>query len=153
MGWMGRGSGIFGGMGVRRESEFFFYFKITGLLELFVTEVLDLTVLKLNLLLKVLIYLIRTLQDLTLRLDSLIDEIHAIQSPNMRGESPCDVLLVAHGHLLRAFVKRWLKYPLDFPLSMLMLEPGGVGILSYEEHDINQPAFCLGIGFPLAKTS
>lgn len=38
------------------------------------------------------------------------------------------VLQVAHGHLLRAFAKRWLKYPLDFPLSM-MLEPGAVGIL------------------------
>lgn len=35
---------------------------------------------------------------------------------------------VAHGHLLRAFAKRWLKYPLEFPLSM-MFEPGAVGIL------------------------
>jgi sedoheptulose-bisphosphatase len=46
----------------------------------------------------------------------------------MHGESPADVVVIAHGHSLRAFVKRWLKYPMDFPLSM-MLEPGGIGIL------------------------
>ena len=38
------------------------------------------------------------------------------------------VLKVASGHLLRAFAKRWLKYPLEFPLSM-MLEPGAIDIL------------------------
>ncbi len=100
----------------------------------------------------VLIRPFRTPEDVTIRLDSLIDEIHALQAPNMRSESPSDVVLVAHGHILRAFVKRWLKYPMDFSLSM-MLEPGGVGILSYQEHDINQPAFFVGMGFPLSKTS
>lgn len=65
----------------------------------------------------------------------------------MHGESPCDVLLVAHGHLLRAFVKRWLRYPMGFPLSM-MLEPGGVGALSYQHHSIDEPAALVGIGFP-----
>lgn len=48
----------------------------------------------------------------------------------MHGEKPADILLVAHGHLLRAFTKRWLKYPMDFPLS-LMMEPGAIGILRY----------------------
>lgn len=37
---------------------------------------------------------------------------------------------VAHGHLLRAFAKRWLKYPMETPLSMMM-EPGGIGILRH----------------------
>ena len=46
----------------------------------------------------------------------------------MNGENPCDVVLVAHGHLLRAFVKRWLKHPMEFPLSM-MLEAGAIGVL------------------------
>jgi broad specificity phosphatase PhoE len=47
----------------------------------------------------------------------------------MHGEpGPADIVLVAHGHLLRAFVKRWLGYPLEFPLS-LMLEPGAIGVL------------------------
>ncbi|KKA19171.1 Phosphoglycerate mutase [Rasamsonia emersonii CBS 393.64] len=57
------------------------------------------------------------------RLDDLINEIRAIQAGHMHGEpGPADVVLVAHGHILRAFVKRWLGHPLDFPLS-LMLEP------------------------------
>lgn len=70
----------------------------------------------------------RTPEEVTARLDNLIKEIHAIQGPYMHGEKDSNVILVAHGHILRAFVKRWLKYPLDMPLS-LMLEPGGIGIL------------------------
>ena len=67
-------------------------------------------------------------QQVTDRLDGLIKKIHDIQSAYMHGEKPVDVLLVAHGHLLRAFTKRWLKYSMETPLSMMM-EPGGVGIL------------------------
>jgi len=70
----------------------------------------------------------------------------------MQGEAPADVVLIAHGHLLRAFVKRWLKYPLEVPLS-LMLEPGAVGILSYEGGDIEKPALMVGLGFPVAVHS
>ena len=70
----------------------------------------------------------RTPEQVTERLDNLIEEIHAVQGGSMHGEKDCNVMLVAHGHILRAFVKRWLKYPLDMPLS-LMLEPGGIGIL------------------------
>ena len=55
---------------------------------------------------------------------------------------------VAHGHILRAFAKRWLNYPMDFPLSM-MLETGGVGTLSYQHQRIDEPAFLLGMSFPL----
>ena len=40
------------------------------------------------------------------------------------------IVQVAHGHLLRAFAKRWLKYPMETPLSMMM-EPGGIGILRH----------------------
>ncbi|KAJ9666778.1 hypothetical protein H2201_003182 [Coniosporium apollinis] len=78
-------------------------------------------------------------EQVTARLDALISEIHEIQGPNMHGEKACDVVLVAHGHILRAFVKRWLKYPMEFPLSM-MLEPGGVGVLSYQHHNVEEPA-------------
>lgn len=49
----------------------------------------------------------------------------------MHGEKSCDVALFAHGVLLRAFVKRWLKLNLDFPMA-LMLEPGAVGVLRSE---------------------
>lgn len=70
----------------------------------------------------------RSPQELTDRIDSLITEIREMQKDSMHGEKAADVLLFAHGHLLRAFVKRWLRYPMEFPLS-LMLEPGAVGVL------------------------
>lgn len=35
---------------------------------------------------------------------------------------------VAHGLILRAFVKRWLGYPVDFPMS-IMMSPGAISIL------------------------
>ncbi|CAK3949413.1 Hypothetical predicted protein [Lecanosticta acicola] len=86
--------------------------------------------------------------QVTARIDSLISEIRALQAPHMKDDQPKDVLLVAHGHLTRAFAKRWLGYDMSFPLS-LMMEPGGVGVLSYQHHAIDEPALLLGIGFPL----
>ena len=32
----------------------------------------------------------------------------------------------------------------------MMMEPGGVGVLSYAHHNIEEPAFFLGVGFPVA---
>ncbi|KAJ5653953.1 hypothetical protein N7490_000956 [Penicillium lividum] len=87
-------------------------------------------------------------QDVTDRIDSLIRDIRTTQKDSMHGESPSDVVLVAHGHLLRAFTKRWLGYPMDFPL-LLMLEPGAVGVLSYQHHNIDEPALLVGYGFPV----
>ncbi|PWY84817.1 phosphoglycerate mutase [Aspergillus heteromorphus CBS 117.55] len=89
-------------------------------------------------------------QQVTDRIDSLIEEIRALHQGNMHGENPSDVVLIAHGHTLRAFTKRWLGYPMEFPLSM-MLEPGAVGVLSYQHHSIEEPAFLVGYGFPLEK--
>ncbi|KAK8193585.1 putative phosphoglycerate mutase [Phyllosticta capitalensis] len=88
--------------------------------------------------------------QVTKRLDDLIREIRQIQGPYMHGEKPVDVVLVAHGHLLRAFAKRWLGYPMETPLSMMM-EPGGVGVLSYQHHNVEEPAFLLGLALPLPK--
>ncbi|OJI99487.1 hypothetical protein ASPVEDRAFT_123832 [Aspergillus versicolor CBS 583.65] len=81
------------------------------------------------------------------RLDRLIQQIRTIQQPHMDGSKPADVVLVAHGLILRAFVKRWLKYPLDTPLPM-MLSPGAIGILSYRNRDIDEPAFFIGMALP-----
>lgn len=86
-------------------------------------------------------------QDVEKRLDELIGEIRQIQRPLFQKGSGGDVVVVAHGHILRAFVKRWLKCALDFPLSM-MLEPGGVGGLSYQHGDVEEPAVLVGMSFP-----
>lgn len=91
--------------------------------------------------------------EVSTRLDSLIAKIRDIHRHNMRGESSgCDVVVIAHGHILRAFVKRWLGYDLAFPLS-LMLEPGGVAGLSYQHHSIEEPACLLGMSFPNPRSA
>ncbi|KAI9838983.1 MAG: hypothetical protein M1819_004191 [Sarea resinae] len=72
-------------------------------------------------------------KEVTDRLDRLIDDIRtrfhaqALQHPKGDGP-PGDVLLVAHGHILRAFAMRWTKKNLEDNPAML-LEAGGVGTL------------------------
>ncbi|ESZ91604.1 phosphoglycerate mutase [Sclerotinia borealis F-4128] len=59
---------------------------------------------------------------------------------------PGDVLIVAHGHILRAFAMRWVgKTLMDGPT--FLLEAGGVGTLSYEHRNIGEPAILLGGAF------
>ena len=69
---------------------------------------------------------------MTARVDGLIADIRkrwhapAFDAPDCSG----DILIFAHGHILRAFAMRWLGKTLrDGPT--LLLEPGGVGILRY----------------------
>ncbi|KAH8895990.1 putative phosphoglycerate mutase [Thozetella sp. PMI_491] len=83
------------------------------------------------------------------RLDGLIAQIRKIQEPFMNGGTAPDVLVVAHGHILRAFVKRWMRYPMEFEFTMMM-EPGAIGILSYAHHNQEEPAILVGMGFPNA---
>jgi len=90
-------------------------------------------------------------QQVTDRLDKFIAEIrekwHSKAIGKPKGESPPgDVLVVAHGHILRAFAGRWInKNIADNP--SLILEAGGVGTLSYEHHNIEEPAILLGGAF------
>lgn len=90
----------------------------------------------------------RSPAEVSSRIDALITQIKALQGPHIKDSNePKDVILVAHGHLTRAFAKRWLGYDLSFPLT-LMMEPGGVGVLSYQHSSIEKPALLLGISFP-----
>ncbi|KAF5531970.1 2,3-bisphosphoglycerate-dependent phosphoglycerate mutase [Fusarium napiforme] len=85
-----------------------------------------------------------TPHDVTRRLDQLIEEIREkYHKPAMdKGSDQCgDVLLVAHGHILRAFAMRWAGYALREGPTFL-LEAGGVGTLRIEE-----PALLLGGAF------
>ncbi|KAL9103937.1 MAG: hypothetical protein Q9163_001085 [Psora crenata] len=91
--------------------------------------------------------------DVTTRLDRLIADIRtnfhkeAIGKPeDDKGAQKSDVLLVAHGHILRAFAMRWIRRDLGEGVSLL-LEAGGVGTLSYEHHNIDEPAILLGGAF------
>ncbi|EEA22695.1 phosphoglycerate mutase family protein [Talaromyces marneffei ATCC 18224] len=90
----------------------------------------------------------RSPADVCRRLDTFIADLRA------KNHKPCfsdpenekgDVLVVAHGHILRAFAMRWVGQPLTD--TALILEAGGVGTLSYEHHNIEEPAIILGGAF------
>ncbi|KAL3473480.1 histidine phosphatase superfamily [Aspergillus californicus] len=86
-------------------------------------------------------------EDVIKRLDAMIADIRE------KHHGPCfsseeekgDVIVVAHGHILRAFAMRWTGRPLTE--TALILEAGGVGTLSYEHKNIEEPAIILGGGF------
>lgn len=65
-------------------------------------------------------------------------------SPHEAGSG--DVLVVGHGHILRAFAMRWVDKTLQEGPTFLM-EAGGVGTLSYEHHSVREPAVLLGGAF------
>ena len=75
----------------------------------------------------------RSPEQIVERLDRLISEIKtlyhapAIGKPKSEATSNCDVLVVAHGHILRAFAMRWIDKPLT--QTAFLLEAGGVGTL------------------------
>ncbi|EQL31864.1 2,3-bisphosphoglycerate-dependent phosphoglycerate mutase [Blastomyces dermatitidis ATCC 26199] len=88
--------------------------------------------------------------DVTRRLDALIAEIrlkYHSKAMTKSAHEPAngDVLIVAHGHILRAFAMRWIGKPLTE--TAFILEAGGVGTLSYEHHNIDEPAIILGGAF------
>ncbi|OAL52613.1 phosphoglycerate mutase [Pyrenochaeta sp. DS3sAY3a] len=89
-------------------------------------------------------------QQVTERLDRLISTIRNLHGPYMNGEKQVDVVLVAHGLIIRCFMKRWLNLSLDASLPV-MYSPGAIGILSYKNHDLNEPGFYLGMAMPLEK--
>lgn len=82
------------------------------------------------------------------RLDKLIQDIRTrFHQPALDGTSDkSDVLIVAHGHILRAFAMRWIGRDLTSGVAMI-LEAGGVGTLSYEHNKIDEPAILLGGAF------
>ncbi|GAB0135205.1 hypothetical protein EsDP_00003551 [Epichloe bromicola] len=89
--------------------------------------------------------------QVTARLDRLIAEIRQKWHKPVLGKSEAehvhgDVLIVAHGHILRALALRWAGKSLQDGPAFL-LEAGGVGTLSYEHHSIDEPAIMLGSAF------
>ena len=86
-------------------------------------------------------------QQVTERLDRLIRDIRErFHEGDLDEKEKGDVLLVAHGHILRAFAMRWIGRELTEGVNLL-LEAGGVGTLSYEHKSIEEPAILLGGAF------
>ncbi|KAI5810021.1 histidine phosphatase superfamily [Peziza echinospora] len=90
-------------------------------------------------------------EDVAARCDRLIQEIREKwhKAGFKSGDGRGDVVVVAHGHFLRAFAMRWVGKKLDEGIAML-LEAGGVGTLSYEHHSVHEPAILLGGAFTVA---
>ncbi|KAI9890696.1 MAG: hypothetical protein M1814_003765 [Vezdaea aestivalis] len=90
--------------------------------------------------------------DVTERLDRVIanmrERFHKdpLSQSSKKRSGQHDVLVVAHGHILRAFAMRWAGKSLSEGPTFL-LEAGGIGTLSYEHDKIDEPAILLGGGF------
>ncbi|KAL5115984.1 Sedoheptulose 1,7-bisphosphatase [Pleosporales sp. CAS-2024a] len=86
--------------------------------------------------------------EVTARVDAVIADVRARFHRGRFGARARanDVLIVGHGHILRAFAARWVGKRLEENPG-LILEPGGVGTLSYEHHSIDEPAILLGAAF------
>lgn len=95
----------------------------------------------------------RSPDEVTTRLDRLITQIRSYQEPYLSSSTgkatTCgtgDIMVVGHGHILRAFAMRWVGKSLQEGPTFLM-EAGGVGTLSYEHKSIHEPAILLGGAF------
>ncbi|KAG7191963.1 uncharacterized protein KQ657_002569 [Scheffersomyces spartinae] len=87
-----------------------------------------------------------TYVDVTKRLDELIADIRKIHLKALEEEKSCDIIIVAHGHILRSLAARWVGYPVHCN-PKYMLDAGGVGVLSYQHHNIEEPALQLAGAF------
>lgn len=80
------------------------------------------------------------------RVDELITLIRKLhhgpafaKQAQVSAASDGNVLLVAHGHVLRGFGARWIGTDITFARA-LQLDAGGIGVLGYEHHCIDEPA-------------
>lgn len=85
-------------------------------------------------------------EDVTARLDRLIRRIRKVHAQAIEDNVECDVIVVAHGHILRCFAARWVGRPIDRN-PQLLLDAGGVGVLSYQHCNIEEPAFYMSGAF------
>lgn len=80
------------------------------------------------------------------RVDGVISKIREIHAEALAKKEPCDILVVGHGHILRCFAARWVNHPINVNPAF-MLDAGGVGVLSYQHKNINEPALYLAGAF------
>lgn len=80
------------------------------------------------------------------RLDRIIAKIQAIHAQAIADNKPSDIIVVGHGHILRCFAARWVGKPINVN-PQFMLDAGGVGVLSYQHHNVAEPALFLAGGF------
>mgnify|MGYP004711678667 FL=1 len=79
-------------------------------------------------------------------MDRLIAKIHQISKKAIEDDVASDIVVVAHGHILRCFAARWVKRDISRNPDFL-LDAGGVGVLSYGHRNVNEPALALAGAF------
>lgn len=84
--------------------------------------------------------------QVTLRVDNVIKKIQAIHKKALDNNEACDIVVVGHGHILRCFAARWVGREINVN-PQFMLDAGGVGVLSYQHHNIEEPALFLAGAF------
>ncbi|KAF5211372.1 putative sedoheptulose 1,7-bisphosphatase [Clavispora lusitaniae] len=84
--------------------------------------------------------------QVTKRVDNVISEIRKLHKQALEKNEACDIIVVGHGHILRCFAARWIGKPLN-KNPQFMLDAGGVGVLSYQHHNIDEPALFLAGAF------
>lgn len=80
------------------------------------------------------------------RLDTVIAGIKEIHKKSIENNTASDIIVVGHGHILRCFAARWVGKDINVN-PQFMLDAGGVGVLSYQHHNINEPALFLAGAF------
>lgn len=83
-----------------------------------------------------------TAKDITERVDRLIAKVRKIHKRALDNNEFCDVMVIAHGHILRCLAARWIGRPVN-KNPQFMLDAGGVGVLSYQHHNLDEPALYL----------
>lgn len=84
--------------------------------------------------------------QVTERIDRLIKKIRDIHRKALEDNEHSDILVVGHGHILRCLAARWVGTPINRNPNF-MLDAGGVGVLSYQHHNIDEPALFLAGAF------
>ncbi|KAF9056510.1 histidine phosphatase superfamily [Panaeolus papilionaceus] len=74
------------------------------------------------------------------RVDGVISEVREYHRQYFEeGIGARDVLIVAHGHLSRVLITRWINSPL-IQGNVFMVGPGSVTVLGYNHHSLDEPA-------------
>lgn len=79
-----------------------------------------------------------TQDTVTKRIDELITKIRKIHADADAKSNRADVMVVAHGHILRSFAARWIKDPV-LTGTRLAYDAGGAGVLGYEHGSLEEP--------------
>ncbi|KIK70850.1 hypothetical protein GYMLUDRAFT_148388 [Collybiopsis luxurians FD-317 M1] len=81
-----------------------------------------------------------SVDEMEKRVDGVIASVREYHRQyHEEGLNTRDVVIVAHGHLSRVLIARWIQFPLRLG-THFNVEPGGVAVLSYNHNSLFEPA-------------